>query len=85
MKILVYFTLLIRITFVTTAELVRYSTASSRGIYIGLGLRIETRTERTTIVYIFNKTQTVRDTGIKQTKQSRITRGSKRQAGDLLL
>ena len=41
-----------------------YMTASGSGKKIGFWLRIETGTERTTIVDSFNITQTVRDTGI---------------------
>ena len=42
----------------------RYRTPSGGGKYIGFGLRIETGTERTTIVDIFDIIQQVRDTGI---------------------
>ena len=52
-----------RVTFVTV-EQVRYRTASDSGKYIGFGLRIETGTERATIVDIFDTIQTVRNTGI---------------------
>ena len=49
----------LRVTFVTAGG-VRYRTASGRGKYIGYELRIETGTERTTIIVdIFNIIQNV--------------------------
>ena len=51
------------------------------GKYIGLGLRIERGTERSTIVDIFDIIQTVRNTGIHlrvDEEQWKTARGSKR-------
>ena len=43
----------------------RYRIPSGSGKYIGFGLRIEIRAERTTIIVdIFDRIQQVRDTGI---------------------
>ena len=42
----------------------RYRAPSGSGKHIRFGLRIETGTERTTIVDIFDVIQQVRDTGI---------------------
>ena len=59
-------------------------TANDSGEYIGFGLRIETGTERATIVDIFNTLQTVRSTSIHlkvlaDEEQWRIAQGYKRQ------
>ena len=59
--------------------------SSGSGNYIGFELRIETGTEKTTIVDMFDKTQAVRNTGIHlllkvDKDQWRIAQGSKRQA-----
>ena len=62
----------------------RYRTASSSGKYMGFGLRVETGTERTTIVDIFNLIQKVRDTGIHlkvDEEQRKATKRSKGQMG----
>ena len=51
---------------------------------MGFGSRIETGTERTTVVEIFDIVQTVRDTDIHlkvDEEQWRIARESKRQVG----
>ena len=63
---------------------IQYRTASGGCKCIGIGLRIETRTEGATIVDIFHTVQTVRNTGIHlrvDEGQWRIVQGSKRQSG----
>ena len=70
-RMCLYFT--IRVTFVIAGR-VRYRTASGSGKHIGFGLKIETGTERTTIIDIFDIIQTVAE------EQWRIAQGNKRQA-----
>ena len=72
--------------FVKKAGFIKYSyrtVCSSSGKYIGFGLKIETGTERTTIIVdIFNIVQKVRDTDIHlkvDEEQWKITQESKRK------
>ena len=65
----------------------RYRTPSGSGKYIGFGLRIETRAERTTIIVdIFDIIQQVRDTGIHlkvDEEPKKISKGPQKRSGSL--